>query len=95
MSELQSYVNQTVTVLTTDGRIIVGTFAGFDQTTNVIMKSCHERVFSSDSGVEKIPLGLYLLRGDSIIFIGELDEAQDEEIDYDNIRAEPIGPLKH
>lgn len=39
---------------------------GFDQTTNIILQDCHERVFSPTAGMEQVPLGLYLIRGDNM-----------------------------
>ncbi|CAG8745116.1 37794_t:CDS:2 [Gigaspora margarita] len=57
MSELQKYVDLTVEVITSDGRVIVGTFKGFDQTKNVILSSCHERVFSeTEEALARYPL---------------------------------------
>lgn len=43
-----------------------GVLKGFDQTINVILEECHERVFSVDSPVELVPLGLYVIRGDNM-----------------------------
>ena len=56
----------TVTVLTNDGRHLVGTLRGYDQATNVILDDCHERVYQDDAGVETIVLGLYVIRGDNM-----------------------------
>ena len=56
----------TVTVLTNDGRHLVGTLRGYDQATNVILEECHERVYSDDAGVETHVLGLYVVRGDNM-----------------------------
>ena len=39
---------------------------GFDQTTNLILSGSIERVYSLDEGVEEVPLGLYIVRGDNI-----------------------------
>ncbi len=39
---------------------------GFDQTVNIVLEGSHERVFSSTSGVEQVPLGLYIIRGDNM-----------------------------
>lgn len=47
-----------------DGRAIVGVLAGFDQKSNVVLSESKERVYSIDEGVEEIPLGLYLVKGD-------------------------------
>ena len=38
--------------------------AGFDQKSNVVLSESKERVYSPDEGVEEIPLGLYLVKGD-------------------------------
>jgi U6 snRNA-associated Sm-like protein LSm8 len=43
-----------------------GTLKGFDQAVNVILAGCHERVFSETEGVDRVPLGLYLIRGDNM-----------------------------
>ena len=38
--------------------------AGYDQKSNVVLSDSKERVYSIDEGVEEIPLGLYLVKGD-------------------------------
>ncbi|RKP11834.1 hypothetical protein BJ684DRAFT_2534, partial [Piptocephalis cylindrospora] len=78
-----------VIVITLDGRVLVGDLVGFDQTTNIILSSCHERVFSTDSGVQRQVLGLHVLRGDNICVIGEMDAEVDNATDYPNIKAPP------
>ena len=44
---------------------------GFDQTTNLILDECFERVYSLKSGVEQAVLGLYIIRGDNMCVYGE------------------------
>ncbi len=39
---------------------------GFDQTINLILEDSLERVYSSQQGVEQVPLGLYIIRGDNM-----------------------------
>ena len=39
---------------------------GFDQSTNLILSQCHERVFSLQDGVVTVELGLYIIRGDNV-----------------------------
>ena len=63
---LGGMVHARVHVLTNDGRHVVGTLRGFDQVTNVILEDCAERVYSSESGVEEAPLGVYMIRGDNV-----------------------------
>lgn len=58
--------SEVITVITCDGRNLVGNLRGFDQTTNLILDECHERVFSPSAGVEQVVLGLYIIRGDNM-----------------------------
>ena len=94
-SQMDAYVNKVVQIITNDGRVIVGVLKGFDQTTNVILEECHERVFSTDAGVEQVVLGLYIVRGDNIAIVGEVDEEKDAELDLNAMTAEPLKPVVH
>jgi U6 snRNA-associated Sm-like protein LSm8 len=94
MSFLETFINRLVHVITTDGRVIVGFLRGFDQTTNIILESATERVYTCE-GVEVEPLGLYILRGDNIVVVGEIDAELDAALELDSIKALPIAPLKH
>lgn len=64
-------MNKVVQIVTNDGRNIVGILKGFDQTTNVILEDCNERVFSSDSGVEQV-MKMYILQLFSILTLRTL-----------------------
>ncbi|KAL5267634.1 hypothetical protein ACHWQZ_G004618 [Mnemiopsis leidyi] len=66
MANLEDNVGKITLVATGDGRIIVGTLKGFDQTINLVLEDAHERIFSHTQGVEQVPLGLYLIRGDNV-----------------------------
>ncbi|KIM67285.1 hypothetical protein SCLCIDRAFT_108098 [Scleroderma citrinum Foug A] len=95
MSSLQGYVDRRVLLVLQDGRAIVGILAGFDQKSNVVLSDSKERVYSMDEGVEEIPLGLYLVKGDMISLIGEIDDAIDSAVDLSTIRADPIPPIRY
>ncbi|KAI0266061.1 hypothetical protein BC834DRAFT_824060 [Gloeopeniophorella convolvens] len=95
MSSLQGYVDRRVLLVLQDGRAIVGVLAGYDQKSNVVLSDAKERVYSPDEGVEEIPLGLYLVKGDMIILIGEIDEELDRAADLSTIRAEPLAPIRY
>jgi len=92
-SSIESYVGHTVSVITADGRNIVGTLKGFDQTINIILDESHERVYSQNAGVEQVVLGLYLIRGDNVVVIGEIDEELDSRVDFQNVHAEPLASI--
>jgi len=72
--------------------VIVGELRGYDQLQNLILCNSHERVFSTDAPVELVPLGLYVIRGDNIVLIYEIDENLDSKLDLNTLRAKP---LKH
>eukprot|EP00007_Cunea_sp_BSH-02190019_P004835 CAMPEP_0174229052 /NCGR_PEP_ID=MMETSP0417-20130205/121_1 /TAXON_ID=242541 /ORGANISM="Mayorella sp, Strain BSH-02190019" /LENGTH=91 /DNA_ID=CAMNT_0015306553 /DNA_START=130 /DNA_END=401 /DNA_ORIENTATION=+ len=87
---LSDFEGLPVSVITNDGRNIVGTLAGMDQLTNLILEDCHERVHSPE-GTEQVPLGLYIVRGDNICAVGEVDLALDKGIDFSQLRGEPLA----
>ncbi|XP_039029273.1 sm-like protein LSM8, partial [Hibiscus syriacus] len=91
---LESLVDQTISVITNDGRNIVGVLKGFDQATNIILDESHERVYSTKEGVQQLVLCLYIIRGDNIV-VGELDEELDSALDLSNLRAHPLKPVIH
>ncbi|CAN6345600.1 unnamed protein product, partial [Urochloa humidicola] len=92
---LESLVNQVISVITNDGRNIVGTLRGFDQATNIILDESHERVYSTKEGVQQLVLGLYIIRGDNISVVGEVDEDLDARLDLSKLRAHPLKPVIH
>ncbi|KAG5454247.1 hypothetical protein CRM22_002925 [Opisthorchis felineus] len=94
-SELEAYVGRMVNVITADGRTIVGTLKGFDNVINLVIKDSQERVFSPTEGVEQVPLGLFIIRGQNVALVGEIDEDLDRRIDFSSIRAEPLNPVIH
>lgn len=72
-----------------------GTLRGFDQTINVVLDGATERVYSLQSGVEEIPLGLQVVRGDNVAVIGEVDEEMDNELDLSQLKAAPLRHVAH
>ena len=47
-------------------RALQGILRGYDQTVNLILDECHERVYNTDKGVDRVTLGLYIIRGDNV-----------------------------
>ncbi|KAL5499042.1 LSM8 [Sanghuangporus vaninii] len=95
MSSLAGYVDRRVLLILQDGRTIVGVLSGYDQRSDIVLSEAVERIYSVDEGVEEVPLGLYLVKGDQILLIGELDEALDKAVDLSTVRAEPIAPIHY
>ena len=74
---------------------VQGILRGFDQTLNLILDDSHERVLSPSEPAQRIDLGLYLVRGDNVAVIGELDAAKEKEAAVDSQHAEAIKPVIH
>ena len=67
------FLTEAICVITGDGRIITGELVGNDQVQNLIINEAQERVYSEDSPVETVDLGLYVIRGDNVCMIGDFD----------------------
>lgn len=84
-------IAETLCVMTSDGRILVGKLLGHDQVQNLILNDAHERVYSPDADVEEVPLGLLVIRGDDLCLVGEFDATKFAA----NQRApNPIQPIQ-
>lgn len=68
-----------------DGRVVVGKLLGFDQVSNLVLSECVERIFRADAGVDVVSLGVFVLRGDNVAAVGEMDEAVDGTIKWNEI----------
>eukprot|EP01083_Nonionella_stella_P063353 164625_1 len=92
---MTEFKDKMVSIITCDGRNIVGTLKGLDQQTNVILEDCHERVYSETAGVEQEVLGLYIIRGGNIGVIGVVDETIDNQLDLKQIKGHNCKPITH
>mmetsp|Transcript_32508 Transcript_32508/g.64452 ORF Transcript_32508/g.64452 Transcript_32508/m.64452 type:complete len:101 (-) Transcript_32508:251-553(-) len=93
---LAEWKQKQVSVMTGDGRLIVGTLSGYDQLQNLVLSGAHERVYSLDAPVELVPLGLYVIRGDNVAVVGDCDDgAGDDDGTLEDARADPIPPIVH
>lgn len=42
-----------------------------------------------------MPLGLFIVRGDNVAIIGEMDVEKEEKIDFSLVRAQPLNSVVH
>jgi U6 snRNA-associated Sm-like protein LSm8 len=87
-----------VTVLTLDGRTMVGTLTSCDGSMNLVLASAVERIIrpaSEDEASEEVPLGLYIIRGDSVAVCGRVDEELDASINWEKVRGDVLGGTRH
>lgn len=85
-----------VAILTTDGKYLVGKLEGYDHLTNLILSSAQERIISSvtddDGSIED--LGLYVIRGDLVCCVGEIEETIDKEVKWEKVRGQSLVKTK-
>lgn len=84
---LEEFVRQKVMLITFDGRTVVGTMRGFDQTCNLVLEKAIERVFIIDETPKEVLLGLFLVRGENVACVGVLDEEKDSASNWQNIKV--------
>ncbi|KAG0231614.1 hypothetical protein BGW41_002143 [Actinomortierella wolfii] len=70
-----------------------GELTGFDQRTNLILTKAEERIYSSTEPMKSVPIGVYIIKGDTIGVIGELDEEKESMADIENVMVDPIDPI--
>ncbi len=59
-----------------DGRKFVGVLRSFDQFANLVLEKAVERIIVGRQYAE-IPMGLYVIRGENVVLLGEIDESKD------------------
>ncbi|KAH9864500.1 hypothetical protein J1614_010434 [Plenodomus biglobosus] len=95
---LNVYLNKRVSVLTLDGRTMVGTLHSCDNSMNLVLQDAIERIIrprEEEVPSEEVPLGLYIVRGDSVAVVGRLDEEVDGKIDWRKVHGEVLGSTHH
>jgi U6 snRNA-associated Sm-like protein LSm8 len=93
-SYVESLVDQIVTVITADGRVFTGFLKSFDQSMNLFLKDCFEKIYTKEEGVNFLKMGLYMIRGDNVAIVSEVDESLEKHIDYSAIKAERLKEMK-
>ncbi|XP_057968166.1 sm-like protein LSM1B isoform X1 [Malania oleifera] len=76
-TSLAAFLDKKLLVLLRDGRKLLGILRSFDQFANVVLEGACERVIVGDLYCD-IPLGLYVIRGENVVLIGELDLEKEE-----------------
>lgn len=76
-TSLATYLDRKLLILLRDGRKLLGTLRSFDQYANIVLEGACDRVIVGDIYCD-IPLGLYIIRGENVVLIGELAVDKEE-----------------
>ena len=89
VASLVEELDKKLLVVLRDGSKILGTLRSFDQFANIVLEGAVERIIVGSS-YSDIPLGLYIVRGENVVLMGEVDEARETEgltaVDNDEIK---------
>jgi U6 snRNA-associated Sm-like protein LSm8 len=87
-----------VCLLTADGRTLLGTLLAVDNLTNLVLQNTIERIIrpaDDDEMSQEVSHGLYVVRGENVVVVGEVDEELDASIQWDKVRGEGIRGVKN
>ena len=89
VASLVEELDKKLLVMLRDGSKILGTLRSFDQFANIVLQDAVERIIVGSS-YSDIPLGLYIVRGENVVLMGEVDEPKETEgltmVDNDEIK---------
>ncbi|ODV78643.1 U6 snRNA-associated Sm-like protein LSm8 [Suhomyces tanzawaensis NRRL Y-17324] len=92
MADLKEFLEKRVRVISTDARLFEGILQGFDKSTNIIISNCIERIiYDDDEENQEIALGLYMMRGGTVVCVGEIDEEAAQGVDWLSVKGELKG----
>jgi U6 snRNA-associated Sm-like protein LSm1 len=75
VSALASLVDKPILLILRDARILSGEFRSYDQFNNILIENCDElKIHHNEFG--RIQLGTMIVRGENIVFFGEIDESE-------------------
>lgn len=80
LTSLVEEVDKRVFVQLRDGRTYLGVLRLFDQFANIVLTDTVER-FYLKGRFGDIKLGLFLIKGESVVMLGEVDEEKEAELE--------------
>ncbi|ORY19038.1 hypothetical protein BCR34DRAFT_553167 [Clohesyomyces aquaticus] len=96
MVSLTIFLEKKVSVMTNDGRILVGKLVACDGSMNLVLQDTVERVIRPQGEESsEVPIGVYIVRGDTVVLVGKVDEELDAQIDWTKVHGEAIGGTYH
>ena len=69
-----------VMIILRDGKKLIGTLRSYDQFANMVLEDTVERIVV-EKNFGDFPLGLYMVRGENVVLMGEIDEALEQQME--------------
>ncbi|KAI0051690.1 Sm-like ribonucleoprotein [Auriscalpium vulgare] len=78
-------------VVLRDGRKLHGVLRSYDQFANLVLEDTVERIYSGNAFAEKW-CGLFLIRGENVVLLGEVDLDQEDDIPLRQVDYHLLDP---
>jgi len=93
-AQLLDLTDKKLMLVLRDGRKLIGVLRSWDQFANIVLQDTVERVFVQDLYAD-ISRGIYLVRGENVLLLGEIDLDKDDYIPepYRKASAEEVHAL--
>ncbi|KAL5495235.1 hypothetical protein ACEPAI_698 [Sanghuangporus weigelae] len=85
-------VDKKMLVMLRDGRKLVGVLRSYDQFANLVLEDTIERIYHGSEFAEK-RVGLFIIRGENVVLLGEIDLDQEDEIPLQQVQYEALKPI--
>eukprot|EP01097_Dermamoeba_algensis_P008842 TRINITY_DN605_c0_g2_i1.p1 TRINITY_DN605_c0_g2~~TRINITY_DN605_c0_g2_i1.p1 ORF type:complete len:133 (+),score=34.01 TRINITY_DN605_c0_g2_i1:126-524(+) len=82
-------VDKKLIVVLRDGRKFIGIMRSFDQFANIVLESTIERIYVGNTYGD-VPLGIFIVRGENVVLLGDIDEERDAPTNLTKVSAEEI-----
>ncbi|KAF2096812.1 Sm-like ribonucleoprotein [Rhizodiscina lignyota] len=80
-AQLLDLTDKKLLVILRDGRKLIGVLRSWDQFANLVLQDTIERVYAENEKVfASVPRGLYLVRGENVLMLGEIDLDKDDYV---------------
>ncbi|KAG0327824.1 hypothetical protein BGZ99_006778 [Dissophora globulifera] len=88
-TSLVDSVDKKLLVVLRDGRKLVGILRSFDQFANLVLQDTIERIYVGDTYGD-IPRGIFIIRGENVVLLGEIDEDKEDELPLREVPVEEV-----
>ncbi|CAG8670184.1 15397_t:CDS:2, partial [Rhizophagus irregularis] len=93
-ASLVDSVDRKLLVVLRDGRKLIGVLRSFDQfgnkdSSNLVLQDTIERIYVGDAYGD-IPRGIFIIRGENVVLLGEIDLDKEDELPLRQVPVEEI-----
>lgn len=88
-ASLLEELDKKLLVFLRDGRTLIGYLRSIDQFANLVLHQTVERIHVGRQYGD-IPRGVFVIRGDNVVLLGEIDEDKEKDADLEEVSVEDI-----